>query len=186
MSGNHEQCAFCKAERKGRTEEKEVKEMLKRVEAKDASAMYHLARYYQRDGGLLQDRPKALELYARAAQLGSCRAHFSLGTEYDRGGDLKKARFHYGAAAMAGHEAARYNLGYIKRKSGNVVRAMKHMRIAAYAGCYNGMNAIIVALRQRMVSRDEVDSIMTAYNNSCAEMRSEAKDKLIRMFTASS
>ena len=141
---------------------------------------------YQRDGGLLQDQAKALELYARAAELGSCRAYFSLSTEYDLGGDLKKARFHYGAAAMAGHEAARYNLGYIKRKSGNVVRAMKHMRIAAYAGCYNGMNAIIVALRQRMVSRDEVDSIMTAYNNSCAEMRSEAKDKLIRMFTASS
>jgi hypothetical protein len=45
MSGNHEQCAFCKAERKGKTEEKEVKEMLKRVEANDASAMYHLARY---------------------------------------------------------------------------------------------------------------------------------------------
>jgi TPR repeat protein len=87
MSGNHEQCAFCKTQRKGKTEEKEVKEMMKQVKAKDASAMYHLARYYQRDGGLLQDRPKALELYARAAQLGSCRAHFSLGTEYDLGGD---------------------------------------------------------------------------------------------------
>jgi hypothetical protein len=55
-----------------------------------------------------------------------------------------------------------------------MVQAMKHMRIAASAGCYNGMNAIIVALRQGMVSRDEIDSIMTAYNNSCAKMRSEA------------
>jgi hypothetical protein len=98
---------------------------------------------------------------------------------------LKKARFHYGAAAMAGHEAARYNLGYIEGKSGNMVRAMKHMSIAASAGCYNAMNAIIAALRQGMVSRDEIDSTLTVYNNSCAEMRSEARDKFIRMFTAS-
>jgi hypothetical protein len=85
---------------------------------------------------------------------------------------------------MAGHEAARYNIGYIEGKSGNMARAMKHMRIAASAGCYNSMNAIIAASRQGMVSRDEIDSTLTAYNNSCAEMRSDARDNFIRMFTA--
>ena len=52
-----------------------------------------------------------MELYARAAALGSSQAHFHLGNIYREGGDLKKAKIHYEAAAMAGHEVARVNLG---------------------------------------------------------------------------
>jgi TPR repeat protein len=46
---------------------------------------------------LLQDRAKAIELYTRAADLGSSQAHFLLGTIYDEDGDLKKAKIHYEA-----------------------------------------------------------------------------------------
>jgi TPR repeat protein len=47
---------------------------------------YHHGKY-----GLLQDREKALELYTRAAELGSSEAHFSLANLFDKGGQLKQS-----------------------------------------------------------------------------------------------
>jgi hypothetical protein len=32
------------------------------------------------------------------------------------------------------------------------------------------------------VNRDTIDSTLTAYNNSCAEMRSEARDAYMRVY----
>ena len=46
-------------------------------------------------------------------------AHYGLGLEFKRQGDMKKARFHYEAMAMAGHEAARCNLGTMEANSRN-------------------------------------------------------------------
>jgi hypothetical protein len=97
-----------------------------------------------------------------------------------KGGDLKKAKFHYEAAAMAGHEVARYNLGYIEYNSGNKERAMKHWMISASAGEPYAMHSLILLVPHGAVSRESIDSILTAYNNSCAEMRSEARDAYIR------
>ena len=74
VSGNGEKCPYCKAERMGRTDEEAVEDTMKRVEANDAAAMYALGIDY-RNGlrGLQQDEKRALELYARAAELGSRR-----------------------------------------------------------------------------------------------------------------
>jgi hypothetical protein len=61
-------------------------------------------------------------------------------------------------------------------KSGFVgrLRAMQHLRIGASAGDYLAMHCMQKAFERGLISRDEIDSILTAYNNSCAEMRSEA------------
>ncbi len=76
---------------------------MKRVDVNDAGAIWVLANYYDRgDHGLQQDQAKAIELYARAGELGSSMAHFNLGACYHAGGDSKKEKFHYEAAAMAG------------------------------------------------------------------------------------
>ena len=80
---------------------------------------------------------------------------------------------------MAGHEAARCNLGSIEGNSGNIEQAIRHFMIAASAGHYIAMNNLIIAFKQGLVSRNAMDSTLTAYNNSCAEMRSEARDKYI-------
>jgi hypothetical protein len=60
-------------------------------------------------------------------------------------------------------------------------RAVKHWKIAASAGCYNAMNYLLVALKRGVVSRESIDSSLTAYNTCCAEMRSEARDACIRL-----
>jgi TPR repeat protein len=85
------------------------------------------------------------------------------------------------AAAVAGHHEARNNIGLKEFKSGNMDRAIKHFIIAASAGHYKSMHNLLVAFKKGYVSRESMDSTLAAYNNSCAEMRSEARDACIRI-----
>jgi TPR repeat protein len=158
-----------------------VEEMMKRVEANDAVSIYQLGNSYENGLlGLQQDRAMAMELYTKAANLGYSKAHNRLGDIYYEGGDLKKAKFHWEAAAMAGHEVARYNVGMMEVNSGNVERAVKHWTIAASAGHYIAMHVLRTQFEQGLLSRESIDSTLTAYNNSCVEMRSEARDAYVR------
>jgi TPR repeat protein len=84
---------------------------------------------------------------------------------------------------MAGHEAARYDLGAMEYNSGNIEQAIKHSAIAASAGDYNAMHQLKKFFEKGVVSRESIDTTLAAYNNSCAEMRSEARDAIIRVMT---
>jgi TPR repeat protein len=195
-SGTIEKCPFCTSDHGGKTDKEGVEEMMKRVEANDAGSMSFLGSYYHLGGkgGFQQDSAKAMELWKQAAELGSSVSHFYLGNEYyassgahcklggvyyRQEGDMKKAKFHFGAAGMAGHEDARFNIGTMEHNSGNPKRALKHWMIAASAGEYRSMHQLLVAFKQGLVSTDAIDATLTAYNNSCAEMRSEARDAAI-------
>jgi tetratricopeptide (TPR) repeat protein len=154
---------------------------MKRAEANDAGAICQLSSYYYFGlRGLQQDHAKAMELYIRAAELGCSKAHNNLAGVYYEGGNMKKAKFHLEAAAMAGFEDARSNLGTIEYNSGKIERAFKHWTIAASAGCYHAMHALnTFGFKKGVVCRESFDSTVIAYNNSCAEMRSESRDKYI-------
>jgi TPR repeat protein len=137
--------------------------------------------YYHGLNGIQQDHARAIELFTRAADLGNIRAHCKLGdVYYGEGGDLKKAKFHFEAAAMAGHEVARYNLGSLENNYGNMERAVKHWTIAASAGHYTAMHQLRDLFEEGVLRRDEIDSSLSAYNDCCVEMRSEARDAYIR------
>jgi len=116
-SGNQGNCSFCKSERLNQitgyhTDEERIEELMNRIEKNDASALCEMSRiYYSGLRGVQQDRVKAMELLKKAAELGSSESHFSLGSLYDQGGYLKKAKFHYEAVALVGCEAARFHLG---------------------------------------------------------------------------
>jgi TPR repeat protein len=180
QSGNIGKCPYCNAETMGRTNEERVEEMMKRVAVNDAGAMSALADcYHLGEHGLLQDREKALELWKQAAALGSSHAHFHLGNEYRQGGDSKKGKFHLEAAAMAGEEVARYNLGCMEDDAGRMERALKHWTIAASAGHYLAMDNLLIVFKQGLVSRNAINSSLRAYNTSCTEMRSAARDAAI-------
>jgi TPR repeat protein len=180
QSENGGTCPFCNSRTGGKTHDDRIEELMKRVEANDAGAMYILGSYCDHGQlGLQQDLERAIALWKQAAKLGSSKAHYNLGCSYDDGGDLKKAKFHYEAAAMAGDEVARCNLGTLEAQSGNMERAVKHFTIAASAGHHVAMNNLLVAFNKGLVSRNAMDSTLTAYNNSCAEMRSEARDSFI-------
>jgi TPR repeat protein len=179
-SNDDNKCPFCNSDRAGKTDEEHVEEIMKRVEANDASSIFLLAtHYYSGVGGLQQDHTKAIELYARAAELGYIKAHNHLGTFYRKGGYLKKAKFHWEAAALAGDEAARYNRGMDEYNSGNIEQAIKHWKIAASAGYYKAMHNLRILFDQGVVCRESIDSTLISYNNSCTEMRSKARDAFI-------
>jgi TPR repeat protein len=179
-SGN-DKCPFCNSER-NKTDEEHGEEIMKRVEANDAASICLLGNFYQHGvRGFQQDHVKAIELYAKSANLGYKKAHYELGVIYNEGGNMKKAKFHFEAAAMAGHEVARFNLGVMEAQSGNMDRAVKHLTIAASAGSYMAMHQLRILFEQGCVSRESINSTLAAYNNSCAEMRSEARDTSIQI-----
>jgi len=97
------------------------------------------------------------------------------------GAKLKKAMFHFEATAMAGHEQAKYDLARCEKDLGNTERAIKHLRIAASAGCFEAMHVLIKCFKSfeedGFVNRESIDTTLAACNNSCAEMRSESRDK---------
>jgi TPR repeat protein len=95
---------------------------------------------------------------------------------------LKKAKFHFEAAAMAGHETARYNLGVMEFNYGNNEQAVKHWSIAASGGCYISMHKLITSFKRGHIIRDAINLTLKAYNNACAEMRSDARDAYIRKY----
>jgi TPR repeat protein len=182
MSGNDRKCPFCNSDQDNKTDEERVEEMMKRVEVNDAGAIMFLASAHCHGKlGLLQDQERAMEFWKQAAELGSSKAHLELGIIYDAEGNSKNAKFHYGAAAMLGNEVARYNIGCMEFESGKTERAMKHWMIAACAGDYNAMQCMIELFTQGAVSKESIDSTLAAYNNSCAEMRSEARDAYLRL-----
>jgi hypothetical protein len=179
-SGNVRRCPFCNADR-GKTEEEHAEEIRRRVEANDAASIYLLANSYDNGtNGFPQDPARAMELYTTAADLGHSKAQYFLGMHYYHGKNWKKAKFHLEAAAMAGHEMARCRLGIMEFESGNMERAYKHWTISASAGHYDAMHNLM-ALKDRYVSRESIDSTLAAYNTSCAEMRSEERDTVIRL-----
>jgi TPR repeat protein len=182
-SGNSEKCPFCRVEIMKNSDNERLQEMMKRVEANDAGAIHELGCYYYNgEIGLLQDQAKAMQLWTLAVKHGSSKAHYNLGNVYHEGGDIKKAKFHYGAAAMAGHEIARYNLGQMELGSGNMERAVKHWKTAASAGDHKAMHNLRINFEQGNVSRETIESTLEAYNNACAEMRSEARDAYLSMY----
>jgi hypothetical protein len=62
---------------------------------------------------------------------------------------------------------------------------LKHWTIAASAGDCNAMQCLLIAFSQGLTSRATIDATLTAYNTSCAEMRSEERDSAIRLEIAS-
>ena len=62
-------------------------------------------------------------------------------------------------------------------------RAMKHWIIAASAIFFCTMHHLITGFEKGFISRESIDSTLAAYNDSCAEMRSEARDSIIRDIT---
>jgi hypothetical protein len=63
-------------------------------------------------------------------------------------------------------------------------RAMKHWMIAASAGCYRAMNRLNTLFEKGLVSSESIGLTLAAYNNSCVEVRSQARDAFIHTYSS--
>ena len=111
------------------SEEEEIRRLNIRMEAGDADACDQMGVRY-RDGflGLKQDKRKALEMFLRAAELGSVYGRNNIATMYYEGScglkrDLDMAVYHFQQAAIRGSAKARYNLGIVEDCAGETDRA---------------------------------------------------------------
>lgn len=117
------------------------------MEANDSCAMWMLASYYSNgEGGLQQDHAKAMALYARSADLGYSKVHFSLGHDCLLRGDMKKVKFHCEAGAISGNEVTRSNIGIIESNSGNVEQAVR---------CFCAMHHLITLYKKGFIIENQ-------------------------------
>jgi len=162
----------------------------KRIEANDAEALITMGNFYRHGQfGLPSDRDKAMELWQKAAELGSAHANFRIGFKYMCSDQSlfgwhwirKNARHHYEIAAMKGHTEARHELGRFESCpfECNMPRATKHWIIAAKAG-YNGSMEEIKKLflaGNGEVTKEEYAQTLREWYDACAEMKSDQRDE---------
>ena len=117
-----------------------------------------------------------MELFHRAAELGSIEAHYSLANMYKYGEgvkiDVKSFIYHVEVAAIGGHEFARHYLGHVERQIiGNMDRAMQHFMIGARAGFDESLKEVGNGYKDGHVTKDDYASTLRAYHVSVNEMK---------------
>ena len=171
-------CPFCRFPIHN-TDKEYLKRVKKRMQINDPEAFYFLGSAYRFGSqGLRQNEKKALELWERAAELGSITAHYCLAEVYRLGSgvekDMDKAIHHYKLAAIRGHEIARYDLGVLDGKNYNI-QAIKHFIISAKAGHDDSLKMIGVGYKEGLVTKEEYAKTLREYKDCWDSMRSEER-----------
>ena len=129
----HPACPFCRHPAPESKEEAD-KNVMKRVEANDPVAMFHIGKKRCDEG----DFDGAFEYWTKAAELGDAGSHYNLSNMYDKGEgvekDEKKQVYHLEEAAIGGEVDARLNLAKFEWDNGRRERAVKHWIIAVNFG----------------------------------------------------
>ena len=180
-SGAKRLCAYCRTPH-AKSNEEEVKRVMKLMEKGNPSAYDNLAGHYLHGScGLPQDEAKANELFLKAGELGSAVAYFNLGCAYDNGDgveiDKKKAKHYWELAAMNGGVKARNNLGAFEGIAGNHHRAFKHFILAARAGDANALDNVKQGYMNGHITKEQYANTLREYQKSQYEMKSDARDK---------
>ena len=90
---------------------------------------------------------------------------------------MKKAKYYWELAAMGGDLSARHNLACLEGHSGKYERATNHFILAARAGDDQSMGNVTVMFKKGMITKDEYEVTLRAYQKSFDDMKSEARDK---------
>ena len=176
-----ELCPFCRTPTPD-SEEEIFQQLLKRVDADDPEGINNLGFYYN-DGlyNLPQDFDKALELWERAAKLGSVTSQYNIGNAYYNGRgveqDEKIAKQYYELTAMKGEVNARHNVAVIEENSGNMKRAIKHYMIAVGYGQNKALKNIQILYSQGKATKDDYAKALRAYQKYLDEVKSPQRDE---------
>ena len=173
-------CPFCRTPTPA--ESQVIAMIQKRADAGDPVAMFDLGQQYRFGKyGLKKDVTRAVELYERAAELGSKVAHFALGSLYEEGVDVEKdtikATRHYEAAAMSGDVYARFNLGCKEYVARNVDLALQHWKIAANLGVQHALDNVKGMFILGLATKADYAEALRGYQNAVEEMRSPDRDE---------
>eukprot|EP00577_Skeletonema_sp_RCC1716_P019765 CAMPEP_0113409090 /NCGR_PEP_ID=MMETSP0013_2-20120614/20959_1 /TAXON_ID=2843 ORGANISM="Skeletonema costatum, Strain 1716" /NCGR_SAMPLE_ID=MMETSP0013_2 /ASSEMBLY_ACC=CAM_ASM_000158 /LENGTH=308 /DNA_ID=CAMNT_0000295179 /DNA_START=19 /DNA_END=945 /DNA_ORIENTATION=+ /assembly_acc=CAM_ASM_000158 len=155
-------CPFCRHPAPESEEEYE-RNLMKRVEANDPTAMRQLGGIRRNEG----DYDVAVEYWTKAAELGNADAHYDLSLLFEKGEgvvkDKKRKVHHLEQAAIAGHAFARHNLGCEEFRNGKYERSMKHFIIAANLGYDKSLESLKKSYRRGLVSKKDLAAALRGY-----------------------
>ena len=133
----------------------------------------------------VKDVTRAVELYERAAELGTKDAHYSLGCMYNKGTDVPKdmarAIRHWEAAAMCGHVYARCNLGCVEWYTGIKDLALQHWVVAANLGYQGALNEVKEMFVGGLSTKVDYAGALRGYQSAVEEMKSPDRDEAVAL-----
>ena len=106
---------------------------------------------------------RAVEYWAKAAELGDAKAHYKLSRHAGREFEVKERLYHLEEAAIGGHPEARHILGILENKHGRVERAVKHWIIAATQGQDESIKALTDAFKDGVVEKEVLAAALRAH-----------------------
>jgi len=176
-------CAFCRIPTISKSDLEGIRMHQDRIAKKgDVNAMVVLAgKYMTGESGLVRDYAKALELYHRAADLGSPKALGMLGYYFLNGPvgvieDKEKARIYLEDAAKKGDVVSRGLLGALKEDHQQPDLAIKHFKLAATAGHERAMKELWKYFPSKL-TKAELEETLRAHKEACDEMNSEERER---------
>lgn len=170
-------CAFCRDPAPSKTEA--ILSAMNRADNNDPIALHNLAcRLFEGRDGFPKNELKALELFHQAAELGSMEACTAIAIHYgDVAKDKGKKRIFLEIAARNGNVVARRSLGVLEYNSNQRELSMRHFRLSAAVGCEGSLDVLKEDYKEGGLSKDELASVLRAFQTSQDEMKSEARDR---------
>ena len=183
--GINDKCPFCRS-RLPRGNASMLAMVQRRVDKGDAEAIFHLGmNYYHGDLGLEKDVPRAIELWTKAAELGSSDSHYQLGYVYYDGIGVEenkpKGVHYWQQAAMKGEVESRHNLGVIGFKEGNYELAVQHWLISAKMGFEQSLNAIKDMFMNGRATKAQYAEALRGHRDAVEEMKSPQREEAKRL-----
>ena len=175
-------CPMCRKEKP--QSDAELTAMLQeRAHSGSAAAMFELGSIYASGvHGLDQDLSRAVDLWTRAAHLGSAKAQHNLGV-FHEDNDPAKARSFYECAAMGGFCDARYILARIEcNEKKNPSAALKHVMISAKMGHAPSLAIVESMFKQEIATKDEYEEAWIGFKSALDEMESPSRAKARQYF----
>jgi len=179
--GINDRCPFCRAPRhEGKAEALAMVQI--RVDKKDPEAFKFLGdQYHHGELGLEKDASRAVELWTKAAELGSADAYNELGVGYDKGEgveqDVERGVRFFEKAAMLGHSMARHNLGGHEYIRGNYDRAVRHFLISAKMGYAPSLELIKNLFKEGHATKSQYAEALKGYRDALDEMKSSEREE---------
>ena len=182
-----EVCAFCRTSASyfdNMTEEEKIRCIEERIRKGDAAAAHCLgSSYWSGVDNLEKNKPKALEYFQRASDLG-CRVSIRQIALLHATGDsgMKKNRIeaerYFAEAVKRGDAVAHYLVGvYQILGDGNTELAIQHWRLAAEGGYVESMKKIWKEFYDGNISKDALEATLRRHKEACDEMDSEERKR---------
>ena len=179
-------CAFCRQP----PPKNVIKALRKLMKKNNPDAFLRMADRYESGNGVIQSDTRVLEMYTRAAELGSARAYGNIGIYYqDREQDFSKAFAFYEVGAKKGclishAQRARALALHYGPNGSKVHEIVRHLKVLACSGDEDAIDGYKEEYKNKKVSKEDLTQTLRAYQASYDAVKSKDRDNARDIKTA--